>query len=143
MKTKIEGLSPGTRYYYRVIFGPDQARVRAGPTRTFATLDGAQVVISAGAAGIELLSAADRESCQTLDVAIDLCAVPPLGIGGIEVTDNAVERPRSGGGLTVCYGALGIGGSKMKIHKAALRRLFTRNDQVLDAEEIYNLGRDL
>ena len=43
VKTKIDGLNPGTRYYYRVIFGADQERVRAGPTRTFATLDGAEV----------------------------------------------------------------------------------------------------
>ena len=114
----------------------------SSPAGLAAALDGVQVVISAGAAGIELLTEADREACQTLDVAIDLCAVPPLGIGGIEVTDKAVERPRGGDGLTVCYGALGVGGMKMKIHKAALRRLFTSNDQVLDAEEIYDLGRE-
>ncbi len=35
VKTKIDGLNPGTRYYYRLIFGPDQELVRAGPTRTF------------------------------------------------------------------------------------------------------------
>jgi hypothetical protein len=28
----------------------------------------------------------------------------------------------------------------MKIHKAAVARLFESNDQVLDAEEIYQLG---
>jgi alkaline phosphatase/alkaline phosphatase D len=40
VKAKIDGLSPGTRYYYRLIFGPDERLVRTGPTRTFATLDG-------------------------------------------------------------------------------------------------------
>ena len=55
---------------------------------------------------------------------IDLSAVAPPGIGGIEVTDTARER-----GGTICYGALGVGGVKMKIHKAALRRLFTANDR--------------
>ena len=43
----------------------------------------------------------------------------------------------------ICYGALGVGGVKMKIHKAAVRRLFTANDQVLDAEAIFEIGRDL
>ncbi len=43
VKTKIDGLSPGTRYYYRLIYGPDQDLVRTGPTRTFETLDGAEV----------------------------------------------------------------------------------------------------
>ena len=113
------------------------------PAGLATALDGAQVVIAAGAAGIELLSVADREASATLDVAIDLSAVPPLGIGGIEVTDKAVQRSRTGDGQTICYGALGIGGTKMKIHKAALRRLFDSNDQVLDADEIYDLGRVL
>ena len=38
-------------------------------------------------------------------------------------------------------GALGVGGLKMKIHKAAVSKLFEAHDQVLDAEEIYALGR--
>ena len=42
VKTKIDGLSPGTRYYYRLIYGPDQDLLRTGPTRTFATLAGAE-----------------------------------------------------------------------------------------------------
>jgi hypothetical protein len=29
----------------------------------------------------------------------------------------------------------------MKIHKAAIARLFERNDQVLDAEQVYALGQ--
>ena len=33
------------------------------------------------------------------------------------------------------YGAIGVGDTKMKIHKAAIAKLFERNDQVLDAEE--------
>ena len=43
VKTTVDGLSPGTRYYYRLIYGPDQDLVRTGPTRTFETLDGAEV----------------------------------------------------------------------------------------------------
>jgi hypothetical protein len=40
----------------------------------------------------------------------------------------------------VVYGAIGIGEMKMKIHKAAIARLFESNDQMLDAEEIYALA---
>jgi hypothetical protein len=40
----------------------------------------------------------------------------------------------------VVYGAIGIGEMKMKIHKAAIARLFESNDQILDAEEIYALA---
>jgi hypothetical protein len=101
-------------------------------------LEDVQVVISAGAPGIQLLSAPLRQNRTTLQVAIDLNAVPPLGVEGIEVTDKAVERDGA-----VCYGAVGVGATKMKIHKAAIRKLFTANDQILDADEIFQLGQEL
>jgi hypothetical protein len=31
----------------------------------------------------------------------------------------------------------------MKIHKAAIQKLFERNDQVLDAEEIFAIGGEM
>lgn len=100
-------------------------------------LDGVDVVFTAGAAGIELVSAEALAASDSLKVAIDLNAVPPLGIGGIEVHDRAKEY-----GGVICYGAVGVGGTKMKIHRAAIQRLFESNDQVLDAEEIFEIGRD-
>jgi hypothetical protein len=108
------------------------------PEATAAALEGTQIVIAAGAAGIELLPAEMREGCQSLRVAIDLNAVPPLGIAGVEVTDKAVERDG-----VICYGAIGVGGTKMKIHKAAIAKLFETNDQVLDAEQVFSIGREL
>jgi hypothetical protein len=108
------------------------------PAALRAALGGSQIVIAAGAAGVELLPHAIREQCPDLRVAIDLNAVPPAGIAGIEIGDRAVERQ----GM-VCYGALGVGGTKMKIHSTAIARLFQSNDQVLDAEEIYAIGREL
>jgi hypothetical protein len=110
----------------------------ASPAETSAAVEGAQIIIAAGAAGVELLSAAALEKCTSAKVAIDLNAVPPAGIGGIQVMDKDVDRR----GIA-CYGAIGVGGTKMKIHKAAIKRLFERNDQVLDAEEIFQLGGEL
>jgi hypothetical protein len=101
-------------------------------------LAGRTVVIAAGAAGAVLLPKAARAACPGLKVLIDLNAVPPLGIEGIEVTDKAAQRDG-----VISYGAVGVGDTKMKIHKAALARLFDRNDQVLDAEQIYALGQTL
>jgi hypothetical protein len=106
------------------------------PNEIAAALEGVQLIISAGAAGAQLLSADARRACRTLKVAIDVNAVPPLGLEGVEVTDRAREREG-----VICYGAIGVGGTKMKIHKAALQALFERNDLVLDAEEIYEIGR--
>lgn len=105
---------------------------------TQAALEGSTLVVAAGAAGIALLPAAIWQNHLTLRAAIDLNAVPPAGIEGIEVAEKGVEKHG-----VVCYGAVGVGGTKMKIHRAAIQRLFESNDAVLDAEEIYELGRAL
>jgi hypothetical protein len=119
-----------------------QAQLQPVATDSLGALEeamrGVAVVVAAGAPGVELLPASLLKGAEGLRVAIDLSAVAPPGIGGIEVTDTARQR-----GGTICYGALGIGGVKMKIHKAALRRLFTANDQILDAETIFEIGQDL
>ncbi|HEX4070292.1 MAG TPA: NADP-dependent methylenetetrahydromethanopterin/methylenetetrahydrofolate dehydrogenase [Planctomycetaceae bacterium] len=99
---------------------------------------GAEIVIAAGAAHAQLLSAAQREAMTGLKVAIDLNAVPPTGLAGIEVMDKGIERHGA-----ICYGAIGVGGTKMKIHKACLARLFESNDQALDTERIYQIGVSL
>jgi hypothetical protein len=101
-------------------------------------LEGANIVIAAGAAGVELLPPEVRKACKSLKVAIDLNAVPPLGITGIDATDKAKDQNG-----VACYGAIGVGGTKMKIHKAALQKLFTSNNLVLDAEEIFSIGKEL
>ncbi|QDV62791.1 NAD(P)-dependent methylenetetrahydromethanopterin dehydrogenase [Crateriforma conspicua] len=93
-------------------------------------------VIACGAAGVQLLSAQVVESMSDLAVAIDLNAVPPAGIEGVSMTDKAV--PVGGG---VGYGAIGVGGLKMRTHVQAIERLFTANDLVLDAEEIYAIAK--
>jgi hypothetical protein len=99
---------------------------------------GADAIIAAGAAGVQLAAWQTLASGRHLRVAIDLNAVPPAGIEAIEVTDRGVDRNG-----VVCYGAIGVGGAKMKIHKAAIRRLFESNDQVFDAEEIFELAAGL
>ena len=76
-----------------------------------------------------------RAACPELRVAIDLNAVPPAGIEGVEVGDKGTERDGVLG-----YGAIGVGDTKMKVHKAAVARLFASNDQVLDAEEVYAIA---
>jgi hypothetical protein len=100
-----------------------------------AVLEGCDLVIAAGAAGVTLLPLAVRQRTHGLRVAIDLNAVPPAGIEGIEGADSGVDRQ----GVRA-FGAIGVGRRKMKIHKAAVRRLFETNDQILDVEEIFALA---
>jgi methylenetetrahydrofolate/methylenetetrahydromethanopterin dehydrogenase (NADP+) len=85
-----------------------------------------------------LLPKSARQICKALKVAIDLNAVPPLGVEGVGVTDKGKDCDG-----VICYGAIGVGDTKMKLHRAAVAKLFERNDQVLDAEEVYALGEGL
>ena len=98
----------------------------------------ADIVFAAGAAGIELLSEGWMSSGSAPKVAIDLNAVPPAGIFGVSVTDQGEKRDN-----TLCYGAIGVGGLKMKIHKQAIKNLFLSNDLTLETEETYRLGVEL
>ncbi|HKD37745.1 MAG TPA: bifunctional NADP-dependent methylenetetrahydromethanopterin dehydrogenase/methylenetetrahydrofolate dehydrogenase, partial [Pirellulales bacterium] len=101
-------------------------------------LDGAQIVIAAGPPGVRLLSEQVRRDSRSLQVAVDLNAVPPLGIEGVESADRGQSRDR-----LMAYGAIGVGGLKMKAHKRAIQRLFETNDALLDAEEVFELASQL
>ena len=101
-------------------------------------LEGAELFLNAGPAGVCLIPRAAWVGREGLRVAADVNAVPPLGVEGIEVSDDGAQRE----GVTT-FGALGIGGLKMKIHKAAIARLFEKNDQLLDAESIAELAESL
>lgn len=95
----------------------------------------AEVVVSAGTEGVVMLPEDIRRGAPGIRVMIDLNAVPPLGIEGVEATAK-------GENLTgiICYGAIGVGGTKMKIHKKAIARLFESSKDVLDCQDVYELG---
>lgn len=103
-----------------------------------AACEGVHLIISSGAAGVELLPAERLRQISSLKVAIDLNAVPPAGLGGIDVMDKGTTRDG-----VICYGAIGVGGTKMKIHVAALQKLFDANDLVLDTKAIYEIGKTI
>ena len=110
----------------------------AGAGQAASVLEGAELLLSAGGAGICLVPRDAWIGRSGLRVAADVNAVPPLGVEGIEVTDNGTDR----NGVTV-FGALGVGHLKMKVHKACIARLFERNDSVLDAETIADVAASL
>jgi hypothetical protein len=101
-------------------------------------LDGVELIVAAGAAGAVLMPKKVRDQAKDLRVAIDLNAVPPAGIEGVEVMDKGKERDR-----IICYGAVGVGDTKMKAHKAALAKLFESNTAILDIEQVYEIALQL
>jgi hypothetical protein len=98
----------------------------------------AELLLASGPPGVTLVPREMWAGRTALRAVADVNAVPPLGIEGLEATDDGT--PREG---IPAFGALGIGGLKMKAHKAAVAQLFERNDLVLDAEQIYDLAATL
>jgi methylenetetrahydrofolate/methylenetetrahydromethanopterin dehydrogenase (NADP+) len=101
-------------------------------------LEGAQIVFAAGAIGVELVKTSHWEGNRTIEAVADVNAKPPLGLEGIEATDKGKERDGK-----ICFGALGIGGLKLKLHRACIGQLFENSEQVLDAEHIYALAKKM
>jgi hypothetical protein len=110
--------------------GDDEALAKA--------LDGASIVLAAGPAGLEVLPAAVWRNIDSIEVLADFNAAEPLGIEGTEAQDDLAERD----GKRV-LGALAIGGPKMKVHKACVRRLFESNDAILDVDGVYEIAKGL
>lgn len=118
--------------------GSIRAVTMTGAEQAAAVLEQAELLVSAGPAGVCMVPKSAWAGRKGLRVAADLNAVPPMGIEGVDVQDNAFERDG-----TVVFGALGVGGLKMKIHKACIARLFESNDAVLDAESIADVAQAL
>jgi ribulose 1,5-bisphosphate synthetase/thiazole synthase len=115
-----------------------EAVTLSDPSKLPEVLDGAEILLNSGPAGVQMVPKSAWTSVKTVKVAVDLNAVPPLGIEGVEVDDAGVVR----NGVVV-FGAFGVGNFKTRLHKACVARLFTRNDLVLDAETIAEVAREM
>lgn len=98
----------------------------------------AQIVFASGTAGVRLLEEPHWRDSAKLEVLVDANATPPLGIGGIEMTDQGTVRYGK-----ICFGAIGFGNLKLAVQRACIAKLFERNDQVFDALEIYAVAQKL
>jgi hypothetical protein len=132
---RAESVSQSIRERFGLTVTPLEVRDDEATARA---LEGAHLILACGAAGIELVKEELWAGNPTVEVVADVNAVPPTGIGGIKPTDNGKERHGK-----LAFGAIGIGGLKMKIHRGALAKLFEQNDLVLDVEEIYEIGKGL
>jgi ribulose 1,5-bisphosphate synthetase/thiazole synthase len=117
---------------------PVEAVTLNDPSKLPELLEGVEVLLNSGPAGVQMVPQSAWTQAGDLKIAVDLNAVPPLGIEGVEVNDAGQKKD----GVTV-FGAFGVGNFKTKLHKACIARLFQRNDLVLDAEAIAEIAREL
>lgn len=81
----------------------------------------ADIIIATGAPGVQLLSRVTLQTLRGPKVVVDVNAVPPAGIEGLNPPDDSVELAPGLFGL----GALAIGALKFKIEAALLQDLLT------------------
>jgi hypothetical protein len=109
-------------------------RAVEAPTNTErgAAVEGAQIVLATGAAGITLLEEKQWQDSPTLELVADANASPPAGIDR-----GALKHGK------LLFGSLGFGALKLALHRACVARLFEQNDLLLDAEEIYAIAKTM
>jgi len=90
------------------------------PAERLAALEEADVVLGVAAAGVQVMSEADRAHARALLVAADVNAVPPEGLAGVGVQDDA--RPIAGT-RAVGIGALAVGNVKYQVQHRLLVRM--------------------
>ena len=125
------GLAVAERLGIEAVEPADRAEMEAA-------LEEANIVLASGPAGVELLREEMWSASSTIELLADYNAAEPLGIEGTEAGDDLVEREGK-----LVLGALAIGGQKMKVHKACVRRLFESNDLVLNADGVYAVAQEI
>lgn len=106
-----------------------------------AALAPADVVLAAGRAGLQILSASELAAARRLKVAADINAVPPPGVEGVDVQADGAPIPGTSG---VGIGALAIGGIKFQVQHALLGRLYDAEKALaLDFRDAYRAALDL
>ncbi|MBX6323085.1 MAG: methylenetetrahydromethanopterin dehydrogenase [Rhodospirillaceae bacterium] len=101
----------------------------------------AEVVLAAGRAGVQILGKGLLGQARALKVAADVNAVPPAGIEGLGVQDDAA--PLAGTGA-LGIGALTIGGVKYKVESGLFRRMIEADKPlVIDFRDAFQLAREI
>ena len=132
-KTEAAAAAIGARYGVQI-----EAIAAADNAARAEAIRGARIVFAAGAAGQPLLDECAWRGEHAVELMADLNPMPPAGLGGTEASDKARDYDGK-----IVFGALGIGGLKLKLHRACVAQLFESNDRMLDAHEIYQLARTL
>jgi len=112
--------------------GGDRAAIRASIAQ-------ADVVLACAAAGVQVVSAEDLGDAKQLKVAADVNAVPPEGIAGVGVMDDA--KPLAGTNA-VGLGALAVGNVKYQTqHRLLLQMIQAEKAQTLSFTEAFATAR--
>jgi methylene-tetrahydromethanopterin dehydrogenase len=105
-----------------------------------AAAKGADIVFSAGPAGVQLLTAHQIQAIENLLVAADVNAVPPLGLEGVAIDSNSTALS----GKAIGIGALTVGNVKYKTEAGLFRTLLDAKKPIsLEFFDAYRLADEI
>ena len=106
------------------------------PEQTAAATKDAEIILSAGAGGIQLLAAAQiGASCK---IVADINAIKPLGVEGLAPNDDGKELKPGVFGI----GALAIGKLKIKTEMEMIKRATAEPQGLFDYAIAYTIAKD-
>jgi len=108
------------------------------PEQTAVAIQDAEIVLSAGAGGIQLLSKADLDSAAKCKIVADINAIKPLGVEGLSPNDDGVELKAGVFGI----GALVIGKLKIKTETEMIKRATAEPAGLFDYAIAYTIAKD-
>ncbi len=107
------------------------------PEQTAAAVKDAEIILAAGAGGIQLLSAADLAKATKCKIVADINAIKPLGVEGLGPNDDKELKPGVWG-----IGALAIGKLKIKTETEMIKRATAEPQGLFDYAIAYTIAKD-
>ncbi len=108
------------------------------PEQTAEAIKDVEIVLSAGAGGIQLLSAADLSKSPMCKIVADINAIKPLGVEGLAPNDDGKELKPGVYGI----GALAIGKLKIKTETEMIKRATAEPSGLFDYSIAYTIAKD-
>ncbi|MCL2288933.1 MAG: methylenetetrahydromethanopterin dehydrogenase [Candidatus Bathyarchaeota archaeon] len=108
------------------------------PEQTIAAIHEAEIILAAGAGGIQLLSTADINAATKCKIIADINAIKPLGVEGLGSNDDGVELKSGVFGI----GALAIGKLKLKTETEMIKRAAAEAQGLFDYSIAYAIAKD-
>jgi hypothetical protein len=107
------------------------------PEQTAAAVKDAEIILAAGAGGIQLLSASDLVKASKCRIVGDINAIKPLGVEGLGPNDDKEMKPGVWG-----IGALAIGKLKIKTEMEMIKRATAEPSGLFDYAIAYTIAKD-
>jgi len=110
----------------------------AKPEQTAVAVKDAEIILAAGAGGIQLLTAADIAAATKCKIIGDINAIKPLGVEGLGPNDDNKELKPGVFGI----GALAIGKLKIKTEVEMIKRAVAEPQGLFDYAIAYTIAKD-